>query len=131
MKADRRAVCLVLAAVACGVILITVRRVPTPFADLELYASIALARLRYGVGVPTISVNSPVAVDHIPFYGPVFFDLVALLLRIGGITLLSFRVASLIGTALFVAGTVALPRQFTAPPPGPTWPRRWCCSRRR
>ena len=55
----------------------TMRYMPTPFADVQLYASIARARQLYGVGVPTITWNSPAAVDHIPFYGPVFYDLVA------------------------------------------------------
>lgn len=92
---------------------LTVRRVPVPFADAQLYASIALSRHLYGIGVPTISWNSPAAVDHIAFYGPVFFDLCALFERLFGVTLLSFRMVSLLGTALYVWGTVLLTRQFT------------------
>ncbi len=93
--------------------LLVLTRVPTPFSDVQLYASIARARQLYGVGVPTITWNSPAAVDHIPFYGPVYFDLCAAAMRVFGVSLLSFRLVSVLGTALFVAGTLLLARQFT------------------
>ena len=79
----------VLLAFAAGIgialpVLTPILRVPTPFADVQLYVSIARARQLYGVGIPTLTWNSPTAVDHIPFYGPVFFDLSALALRLFG-----------------------------------------------
>src|SRR4051812_19894050 len=92
-----RVALLVLLAAGIAFPLVTVSRVPVPFADAQLYASIALSRYRYGVGVPTITWNSPTAVDHIPFYGPVFFELCALAQRLFGVTLLSFRIVSLFG----------------------------------
>ena len=106
----------ILVAIGISFPLITIRRMPTPFADSQLYASIARARQLYGVGVPTITWNSPVAVDHIPFYGPVFYDLCAVWLRINGVTLLSFRMVSLIGAVLYIGGTLLLTRQFSAAP---------------
>ena len=93
--------------------ILTLRWFPTPFADLQLYASIAISRYLYGVGVPTITWNSPAAVDHIPFYGPVFFDLAALALHLFGIRLASFRLISIAGTLLYVFATLLLARQFT------------------
>ena len=110
----RRKALWLLALTAAALPILTIRRVPTPFADVQLYASIARARQLYGVGVPTITWNSPSAVDHIPFYGPVFFDLSALALRLFGVGILSFRLVSLIGTSLYVLGVVLLARQFSA-----------------
>lgn len=102
-----------LAAAGLLVPILTLRWFPTPFADLQLYASIAISRYRFGVGVPSITWNSPAAVDHIPFYGPVFFDLAALALRLFGIRLISFRLASIAGTLLYLGATLLLTRQFT------------------
>ena len=92
---------------------LSIRRMPTPFADVQLYASIARARQLYGVGVPTIIWNSPLAVDHIPFYGPVYFDLAALALRMFGVSLWSFRLVSLLGAGVYALATALLARQFT------------------
>ena len=103
----------VLAVAGLAVPLLTVRRVPTPFADLQLYASIALSRHLYGIGIPTVTWNSPTAVDHIPFYGPVFFDLAAASIGLFGPRLASFRLVSVVGALLFLLGTVLLARQFT------------------
>ena len=103
----------VAAGAAIAVSLITLRHVPTPYADLQLYASIARSRQLFGIGVPSETWNSPVAVDHIPFYGPVFFDLCAATLHWFGVTLLSFRIASVIGAAIFVAATAWLARELS------------------
>lgn len=108
-----RVALIALTVMAAALPVLSLRRMPTPFADVQLYASIARARQLYGVGVPTIIWNSPVAVDHIPFYGPVFFDLAALALRTFGVSLWSFRLVSLSGAALYVFATVLLARQFT------------------
>ena len=103
----------VLAAAGLLVPILTLRWFPTPFADLQLYASIAISRHRFGIGVPSITWNSPAAVDHIPFYGPVFFDLAAVALRVFDVRLVSFRLVSIAGTLLYLAATLLLTRQFT------------------
>jgi len=103
---------IIVAATAAPLLLLT--HVPRPFADVQLYASIARARYLYGIGVPTMTWHSPAAVDHIPFYGPVFYDLSAAAMHLFGLSLLSFRLVSTLGTALYVAGTVMLARQFTS-----------------
>jgi hypothetical protein len=99
---------LIIAAVALVVPVLTLRRAPTPYADLQLYASIARSVQVHGVGVPTETWYSPTAVDHVPFYGPVFFDLAALSMHFFGATLLSFRLVSILGTAVFLVATVVL-----------------------
>src|SRR3954471_21223258 len=103
-----RIVLAVAAGAALAISLATLRHVPTPYADLQLYASIARSRQLFGIGVPSETWNSPVAVDHIPFYGPVFFDLCAATLHWFGVTLLSFRIASVIGWAIVVAAAAWL-----------------------
>lgn len=99
--------------VAAALPILSLRRMPTPFADAQLYASIARGRQLYGVGIPTVIWNSPTAVDHIPFYGPVFFDLAALAMRTFGASLWSFRLVSVWGAALYVLATLLLARHFT------------------
>ena len=89
--------------VVIAVDLIAIRHAPTPNADNQLYASIALARQLFGIGVPTITWNSPVAVDHVPFYGPVFFTLAAAFLKWFGVKLLTFRIISVFGGLLCLA----------------------------
>ena len=60
--------------------------------------------------VPTITWNSPVAVDHLPFYGPVFFNLAAISLHFVGPKLLAFRLVSVAGTALLLVAAALLAR---------------------
>jgi hypothetical protein len=67
----------------------------------------------YGVGVPTITWNSPAAVDHLPFYGPVFFNLTAISLHFVGPRLLAFRLVSAAGAALFLVAAVLLARVWS------------------
>lgn len=119
-RADTARVALwLIAATAMLVPVLTVRYIPVPNADVQLYASIARARQLFGVGVPTMTWNSPTAVDHIPFYGPVFFDLVAASFHLFGPSLAGFRAISLFGTALYVLGTVLLAREFSGSSRGP------------
>ena len=71
MKADRFGPA-ALAATAClifSIFVITLGRVPTPWPDAQLYASIARSLQLHGNGVPSTIWFSPVAVDHLPFYG--------------------------------------------------------------
>ena len=64
----------VLASLAAAAI---VNREPVPIPDDQLYASIARSLQLHGSGVPSILEASPYAVNHVPFYGPVYFALVA------------------------------------------------------
>jgi hypothetical protein len=111
----------VASSVVIAVSVITLPRVPTPYGDLQLYASIARARQQFGIGVPTEMWNSPVAVDHIPFYGPVFFDLCAVTLTWFGVTLTSLRMASLLGAVMFVAAAAGLAREVDESPDRWLW----------
>jgi Glycosyltransferase family 87 len=104
---------IVLGAVAVALPLLTLGRIPTPSPDTQLYASIALARARDGVGIPTLVWSSPEAVDHIPFYGPVFFDLASAAYKAFGVSLVAFRLVSVFGAALYVIATAALARRLT------------------
>jgi hypothetical protein len=90
--------------------MVGILHVPTPFADLQLYASISRSRQLYGTGVPTVTWNSPVAVDHVSFYGPIYFELCARAMRLLGVTLLSFRLVSMLGSAMILAAAALLAR---------------------
>ena len=77
MRADRIGPA-ALVATAClilSIFVITLGRVPTPWPDAQLYASIARSLQLHGNGVPSTIWFSPAAVDHLPFYGPVYFTL--------------------------------------------------------
>jgi len=101
--------------------LITIRHSPTPIADLQFYASIARAQQLFGIGVPTETWNSPVAIDHLPFYGPVFFTLSTAMLQWLGVTLLSFRIASVLGTTIFIAAAALLAHELNGPGDRALW----------
>jgi hypothetical protein len=92
--------------------LVTLSRVPTPWPDAQLYASIARSRQLHGVGVPSALWFSPSAVDHIPFYGPVYFDFVAGLFDLFGFSLGISRLASVIGALVIAAATALLTASF-------------------
>jgi hypothetical protein len=94
-------------------LIVTLPRVPTPFADTQFYASIARARQLVGVGIPSWMQHSPAAVDHIPFYGPVYFTLAAQTFDWFGVSLRGYRAVSLLGTLLVVAATALLVRSIS------------------
>ena len=102
------------ALLAALIFAITLGRVPTPFADTQLYASIARSVQLHGIGVPSFMLNSPYAVDHVPFYGPVFFELAALSFRLFGVSIWSFRIVSALGAVLLVSAGALLARQLSA-----------------
>lgn len=111
MTAGRRVAPLVLGAAVLTNVVLWVTQLnlaPALWPDSLLYASIARARQLYGVGVPSIIWFSPKAVDHIPFYGPVYFDLVALSFKLLGVSLGSFRLISLLGAGLVAAAAAML-----------------------
>ena len=86
---------------------ITLRRTPTPSPDATLYASIARSWQLYGDGLPSMQRDSPAAVDHIRFYGPVFFSIVTGAFRLYGFSMGSFRLVSLVSTVMIaIAGGV-------------------------
>jgi hypothetical protein len=87
---------------------ITIARVPTPSADSSFYASIARSIQMNGSGVPSMIWTSPYAVDHLPFYGPVFFKAAATSLRVFGVTAWSTRIVSLLGALLLALGGAML-----------------------
>ena len=84
------------------------RRVPTAFPDGQFYASIARSLQLHGVGVPSEIRHSPVAVDHIPFYGPVYFALTARAFDWFGVSLRSQRSVSLAGALLVIVAAAFL-----------------------
>jgi hypothetical protein len=100
---------------------LTIRRIPTPFPDVQLYASIARSVQLYDVGVPTITWNSPTAVDHLPFYGPVFFDLASAAMHLFGPGTFSFRLVSVFSTLLFVGAGALLARHVSGSRDGWLW----------
>jgi hypothetical protein len=108
-----------LAALSVVGFVVTLDRFPGPFPDPELYASIARSRQLYGIGVPSALWFSPRVVDHIPFYGPVYFDLVALSFNVFGVSLKSFRLVSLFGALMVASAAGILAATLSGSP------RRW------
>ena len=90
------------AVIAATLLVVTMRRVPTPTYDSEFYTSIARSEQLHGSGIPSSTRYSPVAVDHIDFYGPVYFRLVAASFTWFGVTIRSVRLVSLTGAFLVV-----------------------------
>jgi hypothetical protein len=121
---DSRGRRVLLVAISAIVILgwiVMLPRVPTFWPDAELYASIALGQELHGSGIPTMAVHSPLATDHIRFYGPVFFSVAGKAFDIFGVSKWSFRLVSLAGALLFAAAGVWLSRELNGP--GIRW--RW------
>jgi 4-amino-4-deoxy-L-arabinose transferase-like glycosyltransferase len=97
-----------LAVIALAGILVTMPRWPTFWPDADLYASIARSYEVLGDGVPSTMRHSPHATDHIVFYGPVFFGLGAEAFHAFGVSKASFRLVSLGGALLLIAGGALL-----------------------
>ncbi|MGE0392657.1 MAG: hypothetical protein AB7I25_05955 [Vicinamibacterales bacterium] len=93
--------------------LCTFRRVPTPTSDGQFYASIAVSVATTGTGIPSMFARSPVIVDHLPFYGPVYFSLAALPVRYFGVSPASVRITSLVGVWLMAAAAAGLAWRLT------------------
>jgi 4-amino-4-deoxy-L-arabinose transferase-like glycosyltransferase len=92
------------AAIAATVLgfFLTLDRVPIAWSDGVLYASIARSLTTDNPGIPTVLAASPEAVNHGRFYGPVFFQIMALSFRVFGFSLASASIVSLLG-ALMIA----------------------------
>ena len=102
-------------------LIVTLDRNPTNESDAQLYAAIAHSWLKDGSGVPSVIRNSPSAVDHVAFYGPVYFDLTAISFRIVGPTKVGARIVSLAGAILLALAAALLSSALG----GPGWP--WSC----
>ncbi len=100
---------------------VTLRRVPTPTPDAQFYSSIARAEQVSGVGVPTMYWNSPTAIDHIPFYGPVFFWVKATSFDALGVTLMTSRLAGLVNTWLLLGAAAWLAHSLCRTPGRALW----------
>ncbi len=81
---------------------------PVAWSDAVLYASVARALQITGHPVPLITHNTPYAVDHVAFYGPVFFELTAWSFHAFGFSMRSARLVSLFGALLAAGGGAAL-----------------------
>jgi hypothetical protein len=100
-----------LAVAACLIaasFIVTRGRAPTPWPDAQLYASIARSLQIDGSGVPSTTWFSPSAVDHLPFYGPVFFTLMSWSFTVFGFSIESSKLPGLLGVLLVGAGAAWL-----------------------
>lgn len=115
MKADRigPAALVTTACLIFSIFVITLGRVPTPWPDAQLYASIARSVQLHGNGVPSTIWFSPAAVDHLPFYGPVYFTLTSLAFSVFGFSVESSKLAGLLGVLLTVTGVAMLARSLS------------------
>ncbi len=102
MPRPRHVLPLAAIAMALGGFLLTLDRAPVAWADGALYASVARSLATEHPGAPSVLAESPTAVDHVRFYGPVFFELMAWSFRVLGFSLAASRIVSLVG-ALLVA----------------------------
>src|SRR5512146_40915 len=105
---------------AAAALFMTLDRVPVAGSDEILYASVARALEFTGHAVPNITRNTPYAVDHVAFYGPVYFELTAWSFRLFGFSMASARLVCLLG-ALLAAGGGA----FLAAAMGASRTRQW------
>ena len=87
---------------------VTLGRLPIDSGDAPFYASIARSLQLRGVGIPSVLKDGPTAVDHVQFYGPVFFHLAARLFAWFGFSSVAFRELSLLGAILVAFGGVAV-----------------------
>ncbi len=100
---------------------VTLQHTPIVWNDSVAYATIGRA-LQFGQGgVPTALRDSPTVVDHIPFYGPVFFQLVAWSYALFGFSIGSFRLVSLLGAMLITVAAWGLVRAHGGPYPRQAW----------
>jgi hypothetical protein len=101
------------AGLVCASFAITLGRAPSPWPDAQLYAAIARSLETHGSGVPSTIWFSPAAVDHLPFYGPVYFELTALAFAVLGFSIESSKLAGLLGVVLVASATALLARSLS------------------
>jgi hypothetical protein len=97
----------------------TIDRVPIPWTDEVIYASIARAMQLTGTGVPTVLDGAP-AIDHVGFYGPVYFGFAARLFDVFGFSMASFRAVGVLGALLTAASGALIARAL-----GQSRARQW------
>ena len=95
----------------CG-FAITLDRVPVAWADDVWYASVARSINLSQSGTPSVLAAPARPVDHVRFYGPVFFQLVAASFRWLGFSLASDRLISLVGALVIAAAGLVIVRSF-------------------
>ena len=78
---------------------VSLGRLPIDSGDGPFYASIARSLQQRGVGIPSVLKEGPTAVDHVRFYGPVFFHLTSSWFSWIGFSSVAFREMSLFGAA--------------------------------
>src|SRR5687767_14470598 len=88
---------------------VTVDRTPIVWPDETIYASVARAMQLRGNGVPTVLDGAP-AIDHVGFYGPVYFAAAAALFDLFGLSLTTFRMLGVAGALLAALGAALIVR---------------------
>jgi hypothetical protein len=89
--------------------LLTIDRTPIVWPDETIYASIARAMQLYGTGLPTVLDGTP-AIDHVGFYGPVYFTAAAALFDLFGFSITAFRLLGVVGALLAAVGAALVVR---------------------
>jgi hypothetical protein len=87
---------------------VSLGRLPIDSGDGPFYASIARSLQLRGVGIPSVLKDGPTAVDHVQFYGPVFFYLTASWFSWFGFSSVAYRELSLLGAILIAFGGAAV-----------------------
>ncbi|HEY2434022.1 MAG TPA: hypothetical protein VGI12_15210 [Vicinamibacterales bacterium] len=123
MRAPRAAALVwALSLVIVGTFVVTLTRQPVSQKDEPFYASIARA-YHYGPpGVPSmLDASAPTAVDHIAFYGPIYFRTVDLFFSLFGVSVAAFRAIGLLGVLLCAAAGVCICRALGGGPSRQAW----------
>jgi hypothetical protein len=109
-------------AIVVASLLLTLTRIPLSRGDGPFYASIALADAYGQHGVPsTLDPGAATAIDHIRFYGPMYFGLVQTSFSLFGVSLASFRAIGLLGVLLAAAGGVFISKVLGGGPERRAW----------
>jgi hypothetical protein len=100
---------LTLIVLATAGFLVTMGRIPIVWPDETIYASVARAMQLRGNGIPTVLDGAP-AIDHVGFYGPVYFGAAAALFDLFGFSMTTFRMLGVIGALLAATGAALVVR---------------------
>ena len=117
----RSSVIWVLAALVIATYALTLNRLPIEFGDGPFYASIARSLQLGHPGVPSVLTQGPTAVDHVRFYGPVFFSTLAAWFTVAGFSSLTFRLFCLSAAVFAAAGAVAVSWSLGGGPQRRAW----------
>ena len=100
---------------------LTLNRFPIEFGDGPFYASIARSLQQARPGIPSLLKQGPTAVDHVRFYGPVFFSSLATWFAVAGFSNLTFRMFCLAAAVFAAAGAVAVSWSLGGGPKRRAW----------